>query len=188
MAKKTTLLILVLFAVTAGLLFLALKPAKDQTPAMQKSPPTSAKKIDDKSQAFTTLAINPNPATANSASPSPLTIDIATGSNKVTAVQFEISYDPKAITNVKVTPATFFTTPVVFLNQVDAAKGIIVYAIGIAPTESPVSGKGSVVTISYTPIGSLASDVTFLPHSLVTADGIDYSVLKSTSGTTITAE
>lgn len=188
MAKKTTLLILVLFVVTAGLLFVALKPAKDQTPTVEKTAPTSTKKVKDKSLAFTTLAISPNPAVAGSASPSPLSVDITTGSNKVTAVQFELSYDPKAITNVKVTPSTFFTSPVVFLNQVDATKGRIVYAIGIAPTQTPVSGIGPIVTISYTPIGTMASDIEFLPHSLVTADGIDYSVLKSSSGTTITTE
>jgi len=81
-----------------------------------------------------------------------LNADVSTNGNKLTAIQMELSYDPKAITNVDVLPGTFFSDPVVLLKKVDQATGRISYAIAIKANQDAVSGKGTVAIIQFEPV------------------------------------
>ena len=107
----------------------------------------------------------------------------------MTAVQLEVAYDPKAVSNVRVTQGAFFTNPVVLLNANDTTTGRISFALGIAPAQEPVNGKGTVATISFTPnpaATATQTEIQLLPKSLVSARGIAASVLKQATGSTIT--
>lgn len=111
-------------------------------------------------------------------------VNIDTGTNKVKAVSIRISYDPKALRNVAVTPGAFFTSPIVLLKKVDTQKGIISLDLSTSPNDQPISGQGSVATITFTKNPSAAGTtyISFTPDTIVTAEGVTESVLKSTYG------
>lgn len=181
MSTRTLILIALLTIITAGLVYVAVTPPKQQpapTPIVVKPTPTPA--------AQTMLALIPNPLTISSPSGS-LDVTIDTGNNNVTAVQLELSYDPKMLTNVTVAqPKTnaFFEKPVELIKQMDAKKGTIRYAIGIDPTTKAKQGIGIVATLKFrASLGT--SQITFLPQTLVTAEGISVPVLKSATDATV---
>ena len=115
-----------------------------------------------------------------------LPITISTENNRVTAVQIEMSYDPKVLTEVVVTPGSFFEKPVIFLNHIDDENGRISYAIGVSPNEQGKDGEGLVATLSFQGRSKVKqTNISFLPKTLVMAEGVGQSVLKSTNSATI---
>jgi len=183
-SKRTLFLIFALFIITSVLLMLALyKPSNPKLP--QTKIVTSPEPI-----AQTTLLFG-EPAVANISSTSAnltysLPINITTGKNKVTAVQLELQYDPKVLANVSATPGPFFKNPVVLLNQTDIKTGRISYAFGIGLQDQPSVGYGVVATLSFTALSGIpqSTAIIFLPKTLVTAEGINKSVLKLTNSAT----
>lgn len=180
MSKRTLALIIILVVITGVLVALAVTPEKKPVspPAAIVPTPTSA--------AQTALAFSPNPLTI--ASPS-ATVDVVvdTQTNPVTAVQLELSYDPKVITSIDIKPGSFFTNPAELLKTIDAKEGKISYALGILPSDNPQKGQGVVATITLRTnlkVGQ-STQIAFLPKTLVTASGITTSVLKSASNLTI---
>jgi len=109
-----------------------------------------------------------------------LPVNILTGKNKVSAVQLELQYDPLLLTNVKITADSFFTKPVVLIDQIDTKTGRISYAFGIGPTDQGVVGSGSVATLTFSAKAGIPEKtaIIFLPKTLVTAEGVAESVLK----------
>lgn len=182
MPKRTLVLIFVLLLVTVGLLYLALSPKQQTTtPPVTTSPtPTPV--------AQTKLFLSPNPLYISSSSGT-LNVNIDTQENMVTAVQFEISYDPKTLVNVDVASPSansFFTDSVVLLEKVDAQAGKISYAIGIPPTGKSVKGKGTVATINFRSLLTNGqTSVMFDPESQVTAEGVSGSVLLEGQGASV---
>lgn len=182
MSKRTLALIIVLLIVTGVLIAVAVTnpqpPSPSNVPQATKVLPTPA--------AQTTLELSPNPLTLTAQSET-INVEIDSGNNKVTAVQLELSYDPKAITSLIITPSLFFENPVVLLNNVDAKNGKVSYALAISPTGNPKVGKGTVATINVkTALAqNQQTSITVLPKSLVTAEGVDTSVLKTSSGVSI---
>lgn len=185
MSRRTLALISVLIVITAFLLVLALTPQKPTAPYTTMARPTPI-------LAQTSLMLIPSALAVSTSTPS-ATVDVVidSGNNKVTAVQLELSYDPKVISQVDIaTPSagtSFFDNPVTLLKTIDTVKGTISYAIGIQPTGTAKKGKGTVAIISFRPIGSApqTTSIIFLPKTLVTAEGISISVLKESLGTTI---
>jgi hypothetical protein len=113
---------------------------------------------------------------------------IDTDKNEVQAVELEISYDPKALTNISLTPGDFFPNPVVLIKNIEPKNGRITYALGITPAQKSVKGKGSVAIITFSRLsGTLQSQtsLTLMPKSLVTQSGVNSSVLKSQTGATV---
>lgn len=110
-------------------------------------------------------------------------VNIETGKNKVNAVQLELQYDPKVLTNVAVSPGAFFKNPVVLLSQIDVKTGRITYAFGIGLKDQGVMGKGVVVTLSFEVKSATPqqTSILFLPKTLVTAEDTTKSVLKQTN-------
>ena len=183
MSRRTIILIIVLTAITAVLLAVALTQKK-------KAPLPSPQKETMLPYAQTSLEISSNPIPASSASAKSsysLGVTIDTGGDKVTAVQLELSYDPKAIANVDIKPGSFFVNPAQALKKINSVDGTISYALLINPGESGVSGTGTVAVISYTEIGQTGTytQINFLPKTLVTAGGTDKSVLKKSIGSLI---
>ncbi len=176
---KTLLLIIILVAITGGLIYLALPKSKNNSQSMIHPTPTI-------SPAHTVLSLTQGTATGSG---SVLTVVADTGVNKITGVQLEIAYDPSVVSNVVVTAGDFLTHPTVLLNLVDTKNGRISYAAVLSPTAAAISGKGNVATISYTlaPATVAMKETTFkfLPKSKVTEDNELDSVLKNAKDLTL---
>ena len=175
MSKRTLFLIFALFVITGVLLALAL-----YTPSNPKPIPTVT--VPKESIEQTVLSFG-EPAAASSSAAAlnySIPINITTGKNKVTAVQLEMQFDPKVLTNVSVTPGIFFKNPNVLLNQIDAKTGRITYAFGIGPLDQGVVGTGIAATLNFSVKAGAPQQTTilFLPKTLVTAEGEAESVLK----------
>lgn len=184
MSIRTLILIIVLSVVAGVAVFIAVALKNEtQQDAPQSSLPQLTPTPD---MAYTTLSLIPNPLTISTPSAS-VDVSISTKTNKVTAVQLEISYDPKMLANVNIAPGTFFENPIVLLKKVDEKKGRIYFALGISPTQTAKQGTGNVATITF--ISNLTkgeqTQINVLPETLVTAEGIASSVLKSSQGTTV---
>lgn len=131
------------------------------------------------SNAHTRLFLNAQKDTIST-----ITVGIDTQEDEVIAVQLALSYDPHILTNLTMTPGTFFGKPVILANKINQEKGTIFYAVAIAPTGKPVKGKGIIATISFTPNtkGTTLTQLTFLKNTLVTGKGSNTSVLATKSG------
>lgn len=179
---RTTLLIVFLAILAAVLLFVALKPAKKVVTNQTGPTPTV-------SPAHSTLSLSlATPSASAGANATAANVNIDTQSNEVSSVQFEISYDPTVLTNVKVTPGDFFTNPLTLLNQVDTKNGKINFAVGIQPTAKGIKGNGTVAVISYTILPTQTSSTTklaFLPKTQVIQQGVLGSVLQNSSDLSI---
>jgi hypothetical protein len=183
MPRKTLALISGLVIVTIILFIIALRSNNQLNPP----PPVTQTQPSPTSAAHSVLMLSPNPVMVKPGAAGSVDVMIDTADNNVTAVQLELAYDPKTITNVKLTPGTLFTNPVVLINKNDTQAGRITYAFGIAPNQQTIQGKGVVATISFTAtsVSGSQSQITLLPLSLITARGIATSVMKSATGTTV---
>lgn len=155
----------------------------------KKAPPSSVVQTPQVQvpYAHTTLELSNYPVSLATSSGSPvylLDVNINTEIDKVTAVQLELSFDPKAITIVDINPGPFFKNPAQLLKRINPKDGSISYALGIKPGENGITGKGVVAKISYTEIGQKGNytHINFLPKTLVSGEGTDKSVLKKSIG------
>jgi hypothetical protein len=187
MPKKTLALISGLVVVTIVLFIIALRAGQQSSapsiPAGQQAQPTAAV------PAHTVLQFSQNPLNVAPGQVGHVDITMDTSDNNVTAVQLELGYDPRIISNVKVTPGPLFSNPVVLINKNNPVAGRYTYAFGITPNSPAVKGTGVVATVTFTPLyGSTGKDMQLglLPTTLVTARGVAQSVLKSATGTVIT--
>lgn len=199
MSKPTLFLIITLFVFTAGLLMLALnkplnKPKQviqPPTPSISPILPASNAAVAETSLLFGSLDI-----TSPFSMPKKyiIPIEINTGSNKVTSVQLELSFDPNILTKVNITPSTFFKNPNVILNKINYDIGKISYAL--TSSESAMQKSDTLATIFFESAFTISSNIlsgsdsakaktfttfTFLPKTFVTAEGLEQSALKSTN-------
>ncbi len=178
MSRRTLILIVVLFGITAILLAIALTPKQPPAPIQQVPTPTI-------SYAQTLLRINNNPTVVNSTSSAvPIystDVTITTGNNKVNAVQLELAFDVAHLYNVDIKPGSLFQNGVELLKKVNNQNGTISYAIVSPLGQKGFSGSGIVATITFAENGKPGdlARIKFLPKTLVTALGIDKSVLKT---------
>lgn len=186
--SRTIALIVFLILLSAGLVFLALQPKTQKGPEKTETPikttvsPTAV-------PPDTSLSLSPNQVLLSNGTAT-VSVDINTGNNLVSGVQLEIAYDPEVLANVRITQGTFLPDPVVILNANDQTTGRISYALGISPSQNPVQGTGQVATITFTKRAQTAStakqtEITILEKSLVTMLGVQNSVMKQATGTTI---
>lgn len=188
MPKKTLALISGLVLVTIVLFIIALRAGQQQqAPSVPQSsqmahqtPPVPA---------HTVLKLGPNPLSVGPGQEGSVNVNINTSDNDVTAVQLELGYDPRIVSNVKITPGPLFTNPVILIDKNNPSEGRYTYAFGITPNDQPVKGNGVVATITFTTSASSIGKKTqigLLPTSLVTARGVAQSVLKTSTGTVLT--
>lgn len=183
MSRKTTALIIILVILTAGLVALALH-TNNPAPTTPNTPSGTVPTASPTPPAHTTLSLSPATISLAPYTAGSVAVTMDTQDNPVTIVQLEISYDPKALTNVKVIPGTLFSAnPVPIQNIVDPKTGTITYWIGLGPgaSQKPFSGTGTVATISFTTAApsSVPTAITLMKTSLVAARGIGDSVLKN---------
>lgn len=180
MPAKTLILIIILAAAAILLLSFALKQKNIQLP-------NQATQVKE-SPAHTTLSISSNPKQLSTTYTDDITID--TGSNMVTGIQLELTYDPKVLTAVDVTPGTFFENSNVLIKKVDSVNGRITYAVGVSLGEKGKSGKGVIASLHFSLIPGLklpvATVISFLPKTQVSAQETIESVLKDTSNANLT--
>jgi hypothetical protein len=185
MSKKTIALIISLVVLTAALLFVALttkEPTNNQIATNEGSQPTPTP------PAQTILSLSPNPLNATTGTNEVL-VEIDSGSNAVTTVQLELAYDPKLITNLKITPDTFLPNAVELLNKNDVTTGRASFALAILPSQPAQTGKGVVARITFNTrpatLITKETELTLLQKSLVTASGVSPSVLKEARSTKV---
>lgn len=190
MPKKTLALIIGLIALTVILLFAATRTG--QQPKTTQPTPSSAPAASPSPTppAYTTMELSPNPVTVTAAGTGKIEILIDTYQNTATGVQVELSYDPKAITNIVVTPGTFFNNPLIIpqWNKVDPQTGRISHAQVLPPSQAGVKGKGIIATMTFSRVlnsGLAQTQLQFMPKTAVTQSGVNPSVLKSSEGTII---
>jgi hypothetical protein len=94
------------------------------------------------------------------------------------------------LTNVDITPGTFFANPTILLKKIDAVKGIINYTLFANHTQKSASGNGVIATLSFSVIPGKTSStkINFLSTTEAVALGQFESVLKKTSGTSFTTK
>lgn len=182
MPAKTLILIIVLAAAAILLLSFAFNQKNIQLP-------NQTTKVKE-SPAHTTLSLSSNPKLLSSSYTDEVTID--TGANVVTGVQLELSYDPKVLTAVDVTPGTFFENSNVLIKKVDTVNGRITYALGVALGEKGKSGKGVIASLHFALIPGqtqpVTTTITFLPKTQVSAQETIESVLNKTEDANLTLE
>lgn len=154
---------------------------KKTTPSVATGPtPTPYK--------HTILSFTPNPLQITGTDGS-AEVSVNPQSNPVTAVQLEITYDPKVLTNVTVqSEKSFFPAPIVLINKSNKVTGHITYALGITPAQQPVTAAGNVVKIMFSKVPGSTAKQTIIkldPETLVSASGIGPSVLKESSNLTV---
>lgn len=184
MTNRTTILIAILFVITCGLLYLAITT----TPAPKKAAPTPTP-TPISVNAKTSLSLVTASASESSKTTGYTVAVVVDSTNKVNAVQIELSYDPKVLTNVTVSPGIFFQQPNTLLKTIDTTNGRISYALAEQLDLPGKSGKRTVALISFnlapTAKPGETTAMKLLPKSAVTADKILESVLKDTHDITL---
>lgn len=190
MSKKTLALISGLVLVTVVLFVIALK--SNQSTQEGPKPTEAMKPAPTVSVAHSVLSLSPNPVTVAPGGVGKVSVNIDTSDNPVTAVQLEISFDPKSISNLQVETGPLFQNSVVLIGNNSATNktanqtGKFTFAFGRTPGQAPITGTGVVATISFSALpGAKSSQLTLLPNTLVTARGVASSVLKSSTGTQV---
>lgn len=182
MSKKTLLLILSLAGVTILLIFVAVSPKKQiVSPKTPKAVITPAvKKIN------TIISMSPASLSISSNSGS-LSVDIDPKGQKITGIQLEMAYDPAVLGNVDITPSSLFKNSLVLRKEINKTKGTISLVMGVPPTTGAKKGTGQVAKMTFTVLDKSKKQtvVRFMPETIVTAEGLNYSVLKMATGATI---
>lgn len=169
--NRTLLLILVLLISVAGLLALSFqsrpKPAANQTVVV----------------AETSLSLTTPTASTSGILTSNVLINTRT--NKIDAVQLELSYNPQDIGNVDIKAGTFMKSPSELFKKVDPDTGRVSYALGTGLGQKGTSGSGVVAVLSFTKLKTFGTtSIDFLPKSLVSSQDVAQSVLKTAKGIT----
>ncbi len=172
--NKTVLLVIGLVILTAVLLAISLY-SKGSSPF-----PVITKQDQDKDFAHTSLSLSEEPRSSSLSGVYEVDVLIDSEDNQVTGVQLELSYDPKVLGKVDIKPGSFLSNPVVILKKIDTTNGRITYMLGSQLGDAGVKGKGTVAVISFSKTGDNETFIDFLPQTLVTAQGLDQSVLKET--------
>ncbi len=184
MPKQTLGLILGLFIIAVLLFIIALSVNNNSNRIMIPSPigvqstPTPI--------AHTVLSLTPGLIYTSSQSAT-VTIHIDSGMDTITAVQTELSFDPKTITSITIQPGTFFINPLTLFKDVNYKTGRLSYAVATQAGKIGVSGSGTIATLVIRTHLTLNQQtlIQFLPMSLVTARNISQSLLKNSAGTSI---
>ena len=184
MSIKIFLIIIILVALTGGIFWIAASkpnPKKPSTNQPKKTQLTTTIAPAITAVPLETVLMFDNLSSDASSKTYSLPIIIKAGANIVTAVQLELSFDPKLLTNIAVLPGSFFKNPAILLNNIDAVNGKIYYAIGINPQGQGTKGENTLATLAFKTRSQVpqTTTISFLPETLVTAEGQDQSVLKS---------
>ena len=179
-SNKTPLLIIVLAILTGLLLIFALAP-KSTPPSNTGN--NSAQNATPSAPAEAVLTFG---NATSSGSVDNVDVIANTGNAATTAVQLEMSFDPKMVSNIAITPGDFVKGWSVLIKNIDYTNGRISFAIGMPLGASGIKGMGTVAHLSFTETGAKGQtiQITMLPKTLVSIQGFAGSSVKSTSNFT----
>lgn len=179
---RTLTLIGILVVVALILVGLAIRNSKTKytLPTAQVTPaPTIAKTA--------SVEFSPSALAVTAATASLQTVDIVanTGENPASGVQVDITYDPKAITNVQLLApnpnSSLFGTAgsyATLFKNLNPTAGTVFYAVAINPGGAQANGTGSVGQLQFSLVpGVKTAQISFGAKTLVTRAGILDSVL-----------
>lgn len=181
MSKKTIALILSLVAITVILFLMTVSVKNSVNKPVPKVPAIPVLQ--------TYLVMNPGTTTLPANGKGTIAIVMDTRTNEVNAVQLDISYDPKILTNIAIEPSGYFTGGEILLNKIDKKNARIILFMGVPHNQPSFKGKSTIATISFTVLPTLNKNVrtylAFTPRTIVSAKGINISVIKQATGTII---
>lgn len=172
-AVLAILIVLLILAFTRNNSFLSQLPRKTVTPV-----------------GHTTLFLSPSTIT-QAESPTTLDVVIDSGTDAITAVQLEVTYDPQSITDLSLQSGDFLGESLILpLSPKDASGGKATFVITPKNIQEAKSGKGVLAKIVFYPIKSnpkhTTTTISIAESSLVSARGVSQSVLRKMGGATIT--
>lgn len=140
-------------------------------------------------KADTTLSLSPNPLLLSSETGS-VDVVIDTGSNSVSFVQIKLLFDPKYLSDMRVTQGPFLQEADILNTFVNQDLGTLTYILALPKNTKAIQGKGTIATITFKT--TLKPDektaLSFMKETLVTNDTFVGTVLKKTNGTKIIRE
>lgn len=130
--------------------------------------------------AHTRLSISQEAGTTAVAGRYETDVNINPGGNKVTGVALELSYDPKVLGNVSISPGGFIANAIILRKEVDTTKGTIFLTLSTPKGTKGIEKAGVLAVISFSKVGTGPASINFLPETLVTDQRYDRSVLDGT--------
>ena len=174
------LLIFILTVIGLGIVMFVFRSVSSEESAQANPTPTYLPaNVPQTSLWFET---NPDEYTSESI---PVEVYISAEENKVTGVQLELSYDPKVLKFVSLTPVDLLGGRQELIKEIDEKTGRITYAAGSRPGQSTIQGTDEIVKLVFKPVGRSSevreTAIKILPETLVTALGVKESVLIKTT-------
>lgn len=118
----------------------------------------------------------------------PLVVMLSSKENRISSVQLELSYDPKALKFVSIEAISLLAGKHIAVNKVDEVNGRISFGAETTPGkhQAPIQGTEELVDIVFRPLQKTgATEVKVLPTSVIKADGITGSSLVDTKSITL---
>lgn len=170
--NKTLLLVIGLIILTVILLAVSLTIKRGSLPSLTRDDSENMENI-----AHTTVTVSDDVQVASAAGAYQTDILVEPNGNRVTGIQLDLSYDPKVITVVDITPGPFFPNPTVLDKVIDAATGKVTITIATAMGADAITENGSVATLTFRKVGEGNVVIDILPSTLVTDSRYSQSVL-----------
>lgn len=171
MFTKLLILVLLISLAVFSAYFITQSPAHQKSPLQSPIPSPSPTIPPQSSLYFSPETMYAKKGIANSAD-----ILINTQGKYPTLLQLELAYDPAALTNVSLIPASLIPDPNVLLNLVDEKNGRISFAFGLKPNQKPQAFSGTVAKI-YFYINKYSdqhqTSIYFLPKTSILSDELN---------------
>lgn len=193
MRPKVLLFIIILAAVTAVLVFFAVRTTRK--PVEEEPRPTGA--VYTPAPKTTTVYFDPQSLdlTTTTASASSVDLVVDTSSDKISGVQVDLYFDPDVITDIAIIPPSdqesFLGTSAqyrVLINELNLEEGVLSYTVAHNPRVAPVTGIGKIGTVTFSVDRNVlqsSTQITFGERSSVSKIGVYDTVLKNTTPLTI---
>lgn len=110
-----------------------------------------------------------------------INVIIDTKNKDIDAVQLEIGFDPRVLSNVQFSPQDMLRDTLLLKETDDLQQGRIFYAAAVHPNKLMIRGKGILGTLTFSVIPGVEgiTTVSFLPRTKLTSQGIEQSILHS---------
>lgn len=156
--------------------FSVVNQASPTPPALQPTPQPALP------QAQTILSLS-QPATGQDPSHT-IDVQINTDKDNVWGVELHLGFDSRVIQTLTINPGTFFKTSTILKNSVDYQNQNALFAIVAQPfnQQGSINGAGTLaaITIGFQPNTTQKTTTMYIqPTTIVTADGVPESALKS---------
>jgi hypothetical protein len=174
-----TLIIVLLLIALSVRLFGGSSKVDDQALDQQTAPTATLLSRVPANQPQTKLWFTPTPLVLKPNGTLETEVFLEANENKVTGVHYEIAYDPNVFAFVSLEPVDLLGGKKVTVNSVDRKTGIITFdAVINQATTPPIVGGDETIEIILRPIADPSqSQITFLPGTKITAEGIEGNAL-----------